>query len=229
MKGLTQESSWTRRQSGAVATRQLARRNELLSAAATLFAKRGFTAVTMDDIGAAAGITGPALYHHFDTKEALVGEMLVKISESLLSQARDIVRLPDEDALLALIGIHAEFAVDNRPLITVHFRELVHANDADQRQVRALQNAYVDIWVEVLTRTRRGIDARTARAATHAVLGLINSTPFSGRLRRDTTVALLRDMAEGSLSKICRPAEMVGSLRQADHDPDGTEPRAGQC
>ena len=74
--------------------RRISRRAELLSLAADLFAERGFAGVTVDDIGNAAGISGPALYHHFDSKECLLGEMLVRISESLLSKATAIVRRP---------------------------------------------------------------------------------------------------------------------------------------
>src|SRR5262245_45718650 len=111
--------------------RRSARRAELLAIAADLFAERGFAAVSVDDIGAAAGVSGPALYHHFDGKDALLGEMLVGISESLLERATTITAREDgEAALKALIAMHVEFALDDRPLITVHFRELVHARDA---------------------------------------------------------------------------------------------------
>ncbi|MEY2401791.1 MAG: hypothetical protein QOJ08_1902, partial [Ilumatobacteraceae bacterium] len=58
---------------------RLSRRDELLSVAADLFAERGFTKVTVDDIGNAVGVSGPALYHHFDGKQSLLGEMLVRI------------------------------------------------------------------------------------------------------------------------------------------------------
>ena len=63
------------------------RRDEPLSLAADLFAARGFAGVTVDDIGEAAGVSGPALYHHFDSRESLLGEMLVRNSESLLTKA----------------------------------------------------------------------------------------------------------------------------------------------
>ena len=64
------------------------RRQELLKIAADLFADRWFANVTVDDIGEAAGVSGPALYHHFAGKEALLGEMLVGISQYLLDGGR---------------------------------------------------------------------------------------------------------------------------------------------
>src|SRR6185295_6276275 len=110
----------------------VSRRDELLSIAAGLMADFGFAGVTVDDIGAAAGISGPALYHHFDSKEAMLGEMLVRISESLLAKGRQIEAghgvAAGEDRLLALIAMHVDFAVENQSLITVHFRDLVHTS-----------------------------------------------------------------------------------------------------
>jgi AcrR family transcriptional regulator len=180
---------------------RLSRRDELLSVAADLFAERGFAKVTVDDIGSAVGLSGPALYHHFDGKESLLGEMLVRISESLLAQATTIVdNVSLLDALDPIIAMHVDFAVDNRSLITVHFRDLVHARKSDQRRVKDLQGAYVDIWVDIVAAHGTALDAKEVRAAVHAVLGLINSTPFSGRLRRDALASLLRTMAAGSIA-----------------------------
>ncbi|MDP1793824.1 MAG: TetR/AcrR family transcriptional regulator [Acidimicrobiales bacterium] len=171
----------------------------MLGIAAQLFAERGFSSVTVDDLGAAAGVSGPALYHHFDGKEALLGEMLVGISRSLLDRANALLSSGKEDLLGALIEMHVDFAVDDRPLITVHFRELVNARDADRKRVRELQNTYVDIWVDALVAASRDLDPRTARAAVHAALGLMNSTPYSGRLRRDEMTAVLVTMTRAAL------------------------------
>jgi AcrR family transcriptional regulator len=175
----------------------------LLEISASLFATRGFAGVTVDDIGAAAGVSGPALYHHFDSKEGLLGEMLVNISESLLAQGREIVdTVEPAERLEALIAMHVDFAVDKRALITVHFRDLVHARRQDERKVYALQRSYVDLWVDAVLYDRSWIGAQVARAAVHAALGLINSTPFSGRLKRDEMVDLLRTMSASALRAV---------------------------
>ena len=49
-----------------------------------LFAARGFHGVSVADLGAACGISGTALYKHFPSKDAMLAEMLVSISEELL-------------------------------------------------------------------------------------------------------------------------------------------------
>jgi AcrR family transcriptional regulator len=176
------------------------RRKELLSIAAELFAARGFANVTVDDIGVAAGISGPALYHHFSSKEALLGEMLVDISAYLLEAGRAVVAEGGDDVLERLVRFHAQFSVHDKPLITVHFRDLVHATESDQRRVRQLQSRYALLWAEELRRRSPELDPRTAQATVHATFGLLNSTPFSARLAAADMVTLLERMAHASLS-----------------------------
>jgi AcrR family transcriptional regulator len=176
------------------------RREELKGIAAGLFAARSFAAVTMDDIGAAAGVSGPALYHHFDSKEALLGEMLVTISGQLLARAEAITARADAgEALAELVDAHVEFALDRQDLITVQYRDLVYASPDAQRAVRRLQSRYVELWVEQLQAMAPDADARRSRATVHAVLGMLNSTPHSARLPRDEMASLLRGMALAAL------------------------------
>jgi AcrR family transcriptional regulator len=178
------------------------RREELIAIAADLFAEQGFAKVTVDDIGRAAGVSGPALYHHFEGKEAMLGEMLVGISEYLLDGGHRVVAGGGDDVLERLIRFHAEFAVDDRSLITVHFRDLVHTSAVDHEQIRALQSEYVALWVEVVHSDHPELETEQVAAAVHAVFGLINSTPFSSRLPRDEMVALLAVLAHGGLQAL---------------------------
>src|SRR5271155_1085983 len=128
------------------------RRLQLLSAAERLFAERGFLAVRLEDIGAAAGVSGPAIYRHFPNKESLLVELLVGISTRLLAGAREVrSRETDADAALnGLIDFHLDFALGEPDLIRIQDRDLAHLPaEAD------------------------------ARLMAHAVFGLLNSTPHS--------------------------------------------------
>jgi len=189
-------SSAATRQSGPT------RREQLLAAAAELFARHGFHGVGIDDIGAAVGISGPALYRHFRSKDAMLGEMLTSISERLLDGGLNRVAASGDPAhaLRELIRWHVDFALDDPALITVQMRNLANLTDPDRRRVRALQRRYVEVWVETIRRTVPEFDEPTARAAAHAVFGLINSTPHSAHLDRDQMAALLARMALASLT-----------------------------
>lgn len=189
----TAESAPTRRTGG--------RREQILRTAAELFARRGFNGVSINDIGGAVGISGPALYRHFSSKEAMLGEMLVGISEDLLAQARKVVDAAPSraDSLPGLIEMQVAFALEQPALITVHNRDVASLGENDQREVRRLQRRYVDLWVDAICDAVPGTDEQHARSAAHAAFGLINSTPHSARMGRDEMAALLTRMATAAL------------------------------
>ncbi|MET8562553.1 TetR/AcrR family transcriptional regulator [Streptomyces flaveolus] len=182
------------------------RREQILKEAARLFAERGFHGVGVDEIGAAVGISGPGLYRHFPGKDAMLAELLVGISGQLLTGARR--RLAEADGVPAtrildsLIEGHIDFALDDRPLITLHDRELDRLRDSDRKLVRQLQRQYVELWVEVVRAVYPGLTEPAARSAVHSVFGLLNSTPHLGRAGtlpgRGTTASLLHRMARGA-------------------------------
>ncbi|HEV3358705.1 MAG TPA: TetR/AcrR family transcriptional regulator [Pseudonocardiaceae bacterium] len=174
------------------------RREQILAAAAELFARRGFHGVGIDDIGAAVGISGPALYRHFRSKDAMLGEMLRSISEYLLAGGQRKMSEADDpaNALPELVGFHIDFALDNSALITVQERDLANLTEPDRHQVRTLQRQYVEVWVHAIRASVPDSTERAARAAAHAVFGLLNSTPHSAgaELDRDDLAALLHRM-----------------------------------
>ncbi|MCV7383170.1 TetR/AcrR family transcriptional regulator [Mycolicibacter longobardus] len=157
------------------------RRTQLLAAAERLFAQRGYLAVRLEDIGAAAGVSGPAIYRHFPNKEALLVELLVGISTRLLAGARTVEsggRGPQE-VLDGLVDFHLDFALGEPDLIQIQDRDLAHLPTAAQRQVRSAQRQYVEVWVSVLRALHTGLAEVDARLMAHAAFGLLNSTPYS--------------------------------------------------
>ncbi|MET7452467.1 TetR/AcrR family transcriptional regulator [Streptomyces sp. NPDC005574] len=188
------------------------RREQILREAARLFAERGFHGVGVDEIGAAVGISGPGLYRHFAGKDAMLAELLVGISGQLLTGAKRRVQEAREgreaaapgEVLDSLVEGHIDFALDDRPLITLHDRELDRLRDTDRKLVRQLQRQYVELWVEVVREVYPGLAEPAARSAVHSVFGLLNSTPHLGRPGalpgRAITAALLHRMARGAFA-----------------------------
>lgn len=188
----------------------LSRRDQILREAARLFAERGFHGVGVDEIGAAVGISGPGLYRHFAGKDAMLAELLVGISGSLLTGAKRRLKeaggVDPEAVLDSLIEGHIDFALDDRPLITLHDRELDRLRDADRKMVRQLQRQYVELWVGVLREVYPAVAEPAARSAVHSVFGLLNSTPHLGRPGslpgRAVTASLLHRMARGAFAAV---------------------------
>lgn len=179
------------------------RADALLTEAARLFSERGYPGVSLEDIGAAVGVSGPAVYRHFSGKQALLGAVLVKVSADLLTGGTRVFQEAADAAerMNALVGFHVDFALGNADVIRVHDRDLAHLSDADRAEVRRLQRAYVELWISALAPLH---DAPTdeLRLRVQACFGLINSTPHSTRSAsrsQTSTAALLSAMARAAL------------------------------
>jgi AcrR family transcriptional regulator len=178
------------------------RREALLAAAARLFAERGYNGVSLEELGAAAGVSGPAVYRHFEGKQALLGALLVGVSEHLSSGGQAVVAAAPDDAaaLRALVQFHVDFALSNPDVIRVQGQDLGNLADDDRHAVRALQRTYVELWVQVLARLHPNVDTASLRIRAHAAFGLINSTPHSARTT--DTRAILEHMALAGLASV---------------------------
>ncbi len=159
------------------------RRQALLSAAAALFAVEGFNRVSLEDLGAAAGVSGPAVYRHFAGKQAVLGALLLSVSQDLLDGGRRVIADSSgaAAALHRLVQFQVDFALSNPDVIRVQDQDFSNLADEDQAEVRALQRNYVELWVEVLAGLHAGTDPAELRMRAHATFGLINSTPHSVR------------------------------------------------
>lgn len=190
----------------------------MLREAARLFARRGFHGTSIEDLGAACGISGPALYKHFASKQEVLAQLLVGISEQLLEGGRAVVAGAD-DAVTALVAFHADFAAAEPDLIRVQDRDLANLSTGQARHVRSLQRAYVEVWVEALRRARADLPPEAARVDVHGVFGLLNSTPYSGTgtAARTRLVSMaLRALGTESCQDVARGMPGVHDLRTPD-------------
>lgn len=183
------------------------RQTALLKEAARLFAARGFSGVSLEELGAAVGVSGPAVYRHFANKQALLGAILVSVSERLLSGGRAVVESgePPLEQLRALIEFHVAFALADADVIRVQDRDLASLADEDRHAVRRLQREYVELWIGVLAAVHPDRPVNDLRVRAHACFGLINSTPHSVRALRDAPAdedvsQILQSMALAALA-----------------------------
>ncbi|WP_459548089.1 SACE_7040 family transcriptional regulator [Nocardia sp. X0981] len=178
------------------------RRDQLLAAGARLIAERGYLGMRLDDLGAAVGISGPAVYRHFPNKEALLVELLVGVSRRLFEGGTAVAAGAQDSrqALAALVEFHLDFALGEPELIRVQDRDLDNVPLPARREIRRTQRRYVEIWVGVLRELNTGLAEETARVQAHAVFGLLNSTPHSAGPVPGRTRSVLRAMAWAALT-----------------------------
>jgi AcrR family transcriptional regulator len=152
--------------------------DRMLRESARLFAVRGFHGTSIEDIGTACGTSGPALYKHFSSKQAILAALLLDISRQLVEGGRQVVEEAGatDRALMALITFHASFAANESDLIRIQDRDLGSLGASDRRTVRRLQREYVELWVSVLMEVQPRLSVDVARIRAHAAFGLLNST-----------------------------------------------------
>lgn len=173
------------------------RREQILAAARDLFESHGYEAVTVDQIGAAAGVTGPAIYRHFKKKSDVLLALLGRIVEHLNVAAADIVRdLDPETALLRLIDSHVSVALDDGALLTIYIRERQMLPADEMHALRQLQHEFLSSWDEIVQSLRPDLSKEEVVVAVRLVTEMIGSSVWYTRLLdRQRFASVVRTMA----------------------------------
>jgi AcrR family transcriptional regulator len=193
------------------------RREEILNAAARLFAANGFHATGMDDIGAAAGITGPAIYRHFKSKVEILETLMIERSTAVVARAGELVSesATPEEALHGLVRLYVETVLDNPAMGRVGVLERRTLRPEIRVVVERAERHYFEDWVHALAQVRPELSDAEARVIVQAAtgLGLMGATYRSG-LDRRVLEPLLTTMMIRAL-EVDRPRERRNATRRA--------------
>jgi TetR/AcrR family transcriptional regulator, cholesterol catabolism regulator len=155
-------------------------RQEILRTAARLFQQRGYDATSMNDVAAALKLSKGGLYHHFQSKDEILFEIMdhaMEITEErVLKPVRGIA--DPEDRLRALIRLHIDVVLSPRDReITVMLHENHPLPPTLRKRINARKKDYVhfleNLMMEV-QKSRRASGRVSPRAAAFALLGMIN-------------------------------------------------------
>lgn len=154
----------------------VARRRAIVQAASTVFAARGFSTATVRDIADEAGILSGSLYYYFESKEAIVEEVLVEYLDMMIAgyrAAAEEMAEPDE-ALRRLMELALHGVANNRQEVMILQNDWAHV--ASMERIGARQHEIETVWRETI---QRGIDegvivkAPGARMIYRTVMGSI--------------------------------------------------------
>lgn len=180
----------------------LTRREMILRTAATMFGERGFHAVRLDDLGAACGVTGPAIYRHFPSKEAILVAIFDRFMEELSGGQQEILERGDDDmtTLDELIRFHVSFAISNMRWMSIWDQHEAHLADADRARLRRKQRTVLTAVTGLLRQILPGLGKAEAAARVNAVTGMVHSvTAFRGHLPLAEEADLIARMALAAL------------------------------
>ena len=167
-----------------------------MALAGEMFATRGFAGTTVREIADAAGILSGSLYHHFDSKESIVDELLSSFLAETMAAYQAAIAAADShtDALRALVQIAFAAVHDHRAAVAVMHQEFHTLLQYPRFEyLRTASDDAERVWLGVLragTRTgefRRAADpALTYRFIRDAVWNTVRWYEPSGRYRIDT-------------------------------------------
>ena len=173
--------------------RRGSRRLHIVAAAADLFAADGYPAAGMDQIGAAAGITGPGIYRHFTSKAAILAAVFDGIIDAVTARPPGSpAGMRPADELLALVEVYADAVSSRRRLMAVFVREVHHLPPEHRARLEIRQRALVRQWRALLAAVHPDWSGEIVRTAVHGCFGMLNALgTFDSALTDDELAATL--------------------------------------
>jgi AcrR family transcriptional regulator len=172
-------------------------RQEILRTAARLFQQRGYDATSMNDVAAALKLSKGGLYHHFQSKDEILFEIMNHAMEITQERVLNPVRsIADPEARLrALIRLHIEVVLSPRDReITVMLHENHPLPPALRKRINSRKKDYIHFLENLMAEVQRNVQQKdvqqkdiqqkaqrkgqpgrvSPRAAAFALLGMIN-------------------------------------------------------
>jgi AcrR family transcriptional regulator len=151
------------------------RSEKILRTAMHLFHERGFDGVGVDLIGERAGVSGPAIYRYFSSKDEILVTLVDEAIDRVLMSTGGQFDDPREE-LEHLVRGHVQRALEERELMSVWTRERNSIPAPYRPRLRARINRYIDRWVDCLHACYPDQPSDVLVVAVHATHGLIDST-----------------------------------------------------
>lgn len=154
------------------------RRSQLAHVAAELFRERGYHGVGINDIAAAAGVTGPALYRHFADKQAILAHVVLSGITDMLTVTRNAIDPPQAPApqqVENLLAALAELAVERRELAALWRWEGAQLSRDDQADIRSQSAELLGAWRGALRGIRPELSDADAELLCWAALSVFGS------------------------------------------------------
>jgi len=127
----------------------------MLALAAELFAEKGFRATTVRDIAEAAGVLSGSLYHHFDSKESIVDQLLSEFLNDLLARYREVLDAgdPPRATLQRFIEVAFDALPRHRAAIVVFQQDGAYLAEFERfGYINAIASEIERMWVTVIER-----------------------------------------------------------------------------
>ncbi|MFG6466286.1 TetR/AcrR family transcriptional regulator [Roseateles sp. BYS87W] len=190
-----------------------AQREDMLAAAAQLFATQGFSATSMNQVAEACGVAKPTLYHYFEDKQALLAQICDAHVHDLLTLVEEVraQALAPQARLRALIERFTLAYADAQDEHRVLTSEIKFLAEAERERLLDVERQVVGEFASTIGQVRPELhEARLHKPLTMLLFGMINWT-FTwlrpdGELSHETLASLVSDLFFGGLGAVQPPA-----------------------
>lgn len=120
------------------------RRRQILETATRLFSERGYVQTSLLDIAEQIGITGPAIYHYYDSKKDILLEIREAIIDDAIARVEQVLEASPEprQAMETILRAHVETVLSNVEANIVFDRERGHLSDDVENTQRLKERQY---------------------------------------------------------------------------------------
>ncbi|TWH41876.1 TetR family transcriptional regulator [Rhodococcus rhodochrous J38] len=155
-----------RRQTPTVENVPMARREQLLAAAAAAFRRSGYAGVSIDDIGADVGFAGPAIYRYFKTKSSILVALMERFAEWRALEVVRALRTSTDPAevLSALISGYVRLGIEAVDLLAVALTERHYLPDEDRERFERINDDFVSELRRWYSSVRPDVDPAAAQS-----------------------------------------------------------------
>lgn len=179
-----------------------ARRELILQAATELFRRKGYHTTSMDAIGQAVGVTGPAVYRHFENKQALLAAIFkraLRVHQDIIDSVIELDVTPVE-ALEEIVRRSTREIVEHPNETLMFLQRSAELAAADRREIAWQRRRLITGWVELLTEVRPELSTERAAVVAQAAGGLLNGSAFiKSKLEGEAVSDLLAEMTLAAL------------------------------
>lgn len=152
------------------------RREQILEVSARLF-QRGFRATSLDDVAAEIGLTRPAIYYYFRSKEEILAAIYEQAVGVLIDRASAVLaeKLPADELLRRLVRVHVHTMLEEQPIVKVFFQEKESLGPELSRSVKAKELAFTKMMASFVQagQRQRVFRGGNAELIVNAILGTL--------------------------------------------------------
>lgn len=127
-------------------------RNQILTAAGELFARKGYHATSIREIAQASGILSGSLYAHIRSKEDLLFDIVYDIATAFTSGIKPVVEsnLAPHEKLYEGLRFHIRTVAAHLSMVTVYYNDWIMLSDVRRTRIKSLREQYEEQWTIIV-------------------------------------------------------------------------------